>query len=76
MADAAGLPPLEPHPGLWRTFATATVQRPGDYDWATVPAAWLGDLWEELHPVRSAGGRVAQEAIGFPQVRTALQARR
>ncbi|MGY1976936.1 hypothetical protein [Nocardia gipuzkoensis] len=62
--------PIRPAPGLWDAMAEQPVQDEGSADWTGVLAdEWLGPkLWSRLTPVRSAGGRIAQEAVPVPVI--------
>lgn len=72
-AHRAGLPPLEPHPQLWEAYAPMRVQAAGTLEWGSVPTFWLGEaLFRCLDGARSAGGRIAQEALGYTKVTQAL----
>lgn len=64
-AQAAGLTRILPAADLWASMATRPVQQNGTVDWSRCEGRnWLGDdLWNSLDGVRTAKGRVAQEAV-------------
>lgn len=65
-AEIHGLGAVVPAEPLWAAFADCPVSEPGSHRWPEPAPApgWLGDkLWDVLDGVRTAGGRVAQEAV-------------
>ncbi|WUI01547.1 DUF2220 domain-containing protein [Spirillospora sp. NBC_00431] len=64
-AAAVGTIPILPARALWVAMAERPVQSPGTIDWTATPGReWLGpELWTQLAEIRSASGRVAQEAV-------------
>jgi hypothetical protein len=74
LIEAAGLPPMEPHPGLWAAYTGLKVHEPGRHHWTAVSSAWLRPAaWQSLAQVRVAGGRVAQESVAHRTVATILR---
>lgn len=62
-ADIKG-PPIRAAKQLWAAMANQPVQSPGTITWSDIGSEWLGqELHAKLSTVRSAGGRVAQEAV-------------
>jgi hypothetical protein len=64
-AAAISGPPVRPAVRLWHAMADSPIQNAGTIDWSASPGmAWLGEhLWARLAAVRTANGRVAQEAV-------------
>ncbi|WP_405497225.1 hypothetical protein [Nocardia sp. NBC_00511] len=62
--------PIRPATGLWAAMARSPVQERGSVDWTGDRGArWLGtELWSQLEPVRSARGRIAQEAVSVSAI--------
>lgn len=57
-------PPILPAAQLWTAMANAPVQSAGKITWTDVGHDWLGqELHAKLATVRSARGRIAQEAV-------------
>lgn len=73
LVEAVGLPPMEPHPGLWEAYAGLKVHEPGQHNWRAVSSGWLRPPgWQALAHARAAGGRVAQEAVAHRTVAKVL----
>ncbi|WP_133119107.1 Wadjet anti-phage system protein JetD domain-containing protein [Mycolicibacterium agri] len=59
-----GGPPVRPATALWAAMADRPVQAVGTVTWSDIGREWLGrDLHANFAAVRSARGRVAQEAV-------------
>jgi hypothetical protein len=57
-------PPIRAAKQLWAAMANQPVQSPGTITWSDIGSEWLGqEVHAKLSTVRSAGGRVAQEAV-------------
>lgn len=57
-------PPIRAAKQLWAAMANQPVQSPGTITLSDIGSEWLGqELHAKLSTVRSAGGRVAQEAV-------------
>jgi hypothetical protein len=66
LSELANGPLIRPAHQLWEAMANIPVQNAQGVDWSheTSGRAWLGqDLASRLDGIRSAGGRVAQEAV-------------
>lgn len=49
---------------LWSAFSSCDITQPGTCTWTESGRVWLGQrLWDELAAVRTAAGRVPQEAV-------------
>lgn len=63
VANVSSVAPIKVPVELWAAHLEATVTSPGAYQWDGTGAAWFNtELWEAFEPVRSARGRVSQEA--------------
>jgi hypothetical protein len=65
-ADQAAPGLIRPAGGLWKALAVLEPSEPGKHTWDQLSGGpgWFGvELWEATEPVRSARGRVAQEAV-------------
>jgi hypothetical protein len=57
---------VQPARGLWASFAACPITDAGAYRWTDAGREWLGpQLWDDLSAARTAGGRVAQEAVSL-----------
>jgi hypothetical protein len=65
LSKSGGGPPIRPATRLWAAMAESPVQSAGTIDWTNAPGRhWLGaELSARLDQVRTASGRVAQEAV-------------